>query len=117
MQKYQTTSSGFALATVRSTLVTMQISSNCQKPISQQFEMNTSKFGKTAKGRDKKAKKPAGVSARSIKAMKAKLKSQKITISAMKAKFDIETDDPVTDDAGNLLGGSFMASEYGSLFK
>ena len=61
--------------------------------------------GQTAKGRDKNAKKTAGMLVKAIKSMKAKLKSQTITISAMKAKFDIETDDPVTDDAGNLLGG------------
>ena len=45
------------------------------------------------------------MSVMAIKAMKDKLKAQKITISAMKAKFDIETDDPVTDDAGDSLGG------------
>ena len=37
--------------------------------------------------------------------MKAKLKAQTITISAMKAKFDIETNEPVTDDAGDSFGG------------
>ena len=42
---------------------------------------------------------------RYIKAMTVKLKAQKITISAMKSKFDIETDDPVTDDAGDSFGG------------
>ena len=36
--------------------------------------------------------------------MKAKLKAQTITIYAMKAKFDIETYDPVTDDAGYSFG-------------
>ena len=45
------------------------------------------------------------MSVRSIKAMKAKLKTQTITIYAMKAKFDIETDDPVTDDAGDSFDG------------
>ena len=37
--------------------------------------------------------------------MKSKLKSQTITISAIKAKFDLETDDPITDDAGDSFGG------------
>ena len=37
--------------------------------------------------------------------MKAKLKAQTITISAMKEKFDIETDDTVTYDVGNSFGG------------
>ena len=37
--------------------------------------------------------------------MKAKFKAQTITTYAMKAKFNIETDDPITDDAGNLFGG------------
>ena len=37
--------------------------------------------------------------------IKAKMKAQTITISAMKAKFDVETDNPVTDDAGNSFGG------------
>ena len=37
--------------------------------------------------------------------MKDKLKAQTITISAMKARFDIETNDTVTDDAGNSFGG------------
>ena len=41
----------------------------------------------------------------SIKAMKAKMKAQAITISAKKSKFDIETNDPVTDDAGDSFGG------------
>ena len=45
------------------------------------------------------------MSVNSIKAMKAKLKAQTITISDMKAKSDIETDDPGTDDAGDSLGG------------
>ena len=35
--------------------------------------------------------------------IKAKMKAQTITISAMKAKFDVETDNPVTDDAGDFL--------------
>ena len=38
--------------------------------------------------------------------MKDKLKAQTVTISAMEAKFDIETDDPVTDDAGDSFVGS-----------
>ena len=33
------------------------------------------------------------------------MKAQTITISAMKEKFDIETDDPVTDDAVDSFGG------------
>ena len=37
--------------------------------------------------------------------MKDKLKAQTITISAMKSKFDIETDDTVTDDTGDSFGG------------
>ena len=45
------------------------------------------------------------MSVRAIKAMKAKLKAQTITISAMKSKFDIETDDPVTDYSGDSFGG------------
>ena len=57
------------------------------------------------KVRGKNAKKPVGMSAKSIKAMKAKMKAQIITISAMRAKFDVETDDPVTYDTGNSFGG------------
>ena len=45
------------------------------------------------------------MSVRAIKAMKSKMKAQTIIISAMKAKFDIETDDPVTDHAGDSFGG------------
>ena len=45
------------------------------------------------------------MSFRAINAMKAKLKAQTITISAMKEKFDTETNDPVTDDAGDSFGG------------
>ena len=63
------------------------------------------KVGQTAKGRGKNSKKPAGMLVRSIKAMKFKLKDQTMTISAMKAKFDIETDDPVNDEAGDSFGG------------
>ena len=37
--------------------------------------------------------------------MKAKMKAQTITISAMTAKFDVETDNPVTDYAGDSFGG------------
>ena len=33
------------------------------------------------------------------------MKAQTITISNMKAKFDIETDDLVTDDASDSFGG------------
>ena len=42
---------------------------------------------------------------RAIKSMKAKIKAQTITISDMKEKFDIETKDPVTDNAGDSFGG------------
>ena len=42
--------------------------------------------------------------ARAIKTMKDKIKAQTIIISAMKAKFEVETNDPVTDDAGNSFG-------------
>ena len=45
------------------------------------------------------------MSVKAIKAIKAKLKSQMITISAMKETFDIETDDPVTDYASESFGG------------
>ena len=45
------------------------------------------------------------MSVKAIKAIKAKLKAQTITISDMKAKFDIETNDPVTDDTGDSFGG------------
>ena len=45
------------------------------------------------------------MSVKGIKAMKAKFKAQMITIYAVKEKFDIETDDPGTDDAGDSLGG------------
>ena len=37
--------------------------------------------------------------------MKAKTEAQTITISAMKAKVDVETDDPVTDDTGDSFSG------------
>ena len=33
------------------------------------------------------------------------MKDQTITISAMKEKIDIETDDPVSDDAGDSFDG------------
>ena len=59
----------------------------------------------TAKRRGKNAKKSAGMLAKAIKAMKAKMKAQTITITAMRAKFDVETNDPVTDDAGDSFGG------------
>ena len=42
---------------------------------------------------------------KAIKSMKGKMKAQTNTISAIKAKFDVETDDPVKDDAGNSFGG------------
>ena len=42
---------------------------------------------------------------KAIKAMKAKLKAQTITISDIQEKFDTETDDPVTDDVGDSFGG------------
>ena len=45
------------------------------------------------------------MSVKVIKVMKAKMKAQMITISVMRAKFDVETDDPVTDDAGDSFGG------------
>ena len=45
--------------------------------------------GKTTKGRVKNANNPTGMLVKAIKAMKAKLKAQTITIYAMKAKFDI----------------------------
>ena len=45
------------------------------------------------------------MSAKAIKAMKDKMKAQPITISAMKAEFDVETNDPVTDDAGDSFSG------------
>ena len=57
--------------------------------------------GQNVKGRGKNAKKPAGMSVKSIKAMKAKMKAQTTTISDMRVKFDAETDKPVTNDAGN----------------
>ena len=62
------------------------------------------RFGKTAKGRGKNAKNPAGMSVKAINVMKDKMKAQTITISARKVKFNIETNDPVTDDAGNSFG-------------
>ena len=37
--------------------------------------------------------------------MKAKMKAQTITISALKAEFDVETGDPVTDDGGDSFSG------------
>ena len=33
------------------------------------------------------------------------MKAQTITITGTEAKFEIETDDPVTDDAGDSFGG------------
>ena len=53
------------------------------------------------KGRGSNSNNPAGMSVKVIKAMKAKMKAQIITISAMREKVEIETNDPVTDDAGN----------------
>ena len=63
------------------------------------------RFGHTAKGLVKNAKKTAGMLVKAIKSTKAKLKAQTITISDMKSKFDTKTDDPVTDDVGCSLGG------------
>ena len=37
--------------------------------------------------------------------MKAKMKAKTITISAMREIFDVETENPVTDDADNSFGG------------
>ena len=37
--------------------------------------------------------------------MKAEMKDQTITIYAIRAKFDVETDDLVTNDAGDSFGG------------
>ena len=48
----------------------------------------------------KNSNKPVGMSVKAMKTMKAKIKAQTITISAMREKFD-----PVTDDSGNLFGG------------
>ena len=45
------------------------------------------------------------MSVKAIRAMKAKLKAQTITISDMKAKFDIKTNDSVTDDAVDSFDG------------
>ena len=63
------------------------------------------KVGQTANGRGKNAKKPSGMLVRAIKAMEAKIKAQTITISAMGEKFDVETDNPIKDDAGDSFGG------------
>ena len=83
----------------------MQISSNCQRPIRKKVRDELKPVGQTAKGCGKNSKNPARMSVKAIKAIKAKLKAQTITISDMKAKFDIETNDPVTDDAGDSFGG------------
>ena len=61
--------------------------------------------GQTAKGRGKNTKNLSGMPIKAIKAMKAKMKAQTITISDMKAKFDVETNNPVTDDADYSFGG------------
>ena len=53
MQMYQTTYSGFSMATLRSTLVTIQISSNSQNPIKQQFEMNSIDLDKLQRGAER----------------------------------------------------------------
>ena len=45
------------------------------------------------------------MSVKAIKAMKPKMKAQTITISAMRAKFDVATNKPVTDDVGDSFGG------------
>ena len=71
----------------------------------EKFQDEQNKVGQTAKGSGKNTKKPAGMSVKTIKAMKAKLKAQTITISAMKAKFNIETDDSVTNNAGDSFCG------------
>ena len=60
--------------------------------------------GKTAKGRGKNAKNPAVLSVKVIKAMKAKMKAQTITVYTMREKFEVETDDSVTDDEGGSFG-------------
>ena len=78
-----------------------QLSKSDQKKILDERK----RVGQTAKGCGKNAKKPDGMSVRAIKAMKSKMKDQTITISAMKTKFDIETDDPVMDDVGDSFGG------------
>ena len=57
------------------------------------------------KGRGKNVKNPDGMLVKAIKAMKAKMKAQMITISAMRSKFGVETDDTVTYDAGDSFGG------------
>ena len=59
------------------------------------------RIGQTEKGRVKNSKNPTGMSVKAITVMKAKLKDQTVTISDKKAKFNIETDDPVTDDSGD----------------
>ena len=53
----------------------------------------------------KNSNQPVGMSVKAMKAMKAKIKAQTITISAMRAKLDVETDDPVTDYADDSFGG------------
>ena len=57
------------------------------------------------KGRGKNSKNTAGMLVIAIKAMNDKMKAQMITISAMREKFDVETNNPVTDDSGNSFGG------------
>ena len=49
--------------------------------------------GQTVKVRGKNSKMPAGMSVKAIKAMKAQIKAQIITISVMRAKFGVETED------------------------
>ena len=46
------------------------------------------------------------MSVKAIKVMKTKMTAQTITTSTMRAKFDVETDNPVTDDSGDSFGGS-----------
>ena len=63
------------------------------------------RVGQTEKLRGKNDSNPSVIFLKAIKAMKAKLKARTITISAMKEKIDIETDDPVIYDAGDSFGG------------
>ena len=45
------------------------------------------------------------MSAKTIKAMKDKMKAKTITISAMQETFDVKTKDPVIDDTDDSFGG------------
>ena len=40
------------------------------------------------------------------------MKAQTITISAMKAEFDVETNNPITDNAGDLFSGRKEKKKY-----